>query len=673
MPSKVPVKIPHLIYGGDYNPEQWPEEIWTEDARLMREAGVNLVSMGIFSWTKLEPRPDEYDFAWLDRLMDLLYEHGVSVNLATPTASPPAWLVRCYPEILPVTADGTTLWHGARRHYCPHGAAYHERVRKLVTKLAERYASHPALVMWHVDNEYGSGVTECFCDTSVIAFRTWLKQRYTTLDKLNEVWGTTFWGQNYSDWDEIHPPRKAPTFMNPSHQLDWARFNSDSWIACFDIQRSILREVTPEIPVTTNFMGFHKPVDYWEFASREDLVSNDNYPDTSDPRWMIESAMICDLMRSLGGRDPWILMEQAPTHVSWKQRNPTKRPGVMRLCSYQAIARGADGVMFFQWRASRVGAEKHHSAMLPHIGTDSRVWREVKAFGQELPKLDAILSSKVSADVAILIDWESWWALELDSKPSNDLKLMPQVMSYYAPLFKRNITVDFVHPNADLSRYKLVVAPNLYLVKEDAIENINQYVKNGGTLAMSFFSGIVDENEHIRLGGYPAPFSEMFGLVVEEYAPYPEAQLNTICTSDNKEFTCSFWSDVVQLKTAQPLATFEGDYYASSPAITHNQFGKGNAFYVGTVPDVNGMDWLIEQLCIKADVKSLVSNIPAGVELLQRTNGNSSWLFILNHLAEKVTVAFDGHGRDLLTGLQINGSIELEPVGVVILQLNLAN
>jgi beta-galactosidase len=672
MPSKIPVKIPHLIYGGDYNPDQWPEEIWIEDARLMREAGVNLVSMGIFSWTKLEPRPDEYDFAWLDRLMDLLYEHGVSVNLATPTASPPAWLVHCHPEILPVTEDGTTLWHGSRRHYCPHGAAYHERVRKLVTKLAKRYAAHPALAMWHVDNEYGSAVTECFCDTSMVAFRDWLKQRYGDLDKLNQAWGTTFWGQSYSDWDEIHPPRKAPSFVNPTHQLDWARFNSDSWIACFDEQRSILREVTPEIPVTTNFMGFHKPVDYWRFASCEDVVSNDNYPDTSNPQWMVESAMICDLMRSLGDRKPWILMEQAPTHVSWRQRNPTKRPGVMRLCSYQAVARGADGVMFFQWRASRSGAEKHHSAMLPHIGTDSRVWREVKAFGEELPKLNAILSSQVDAQAAIVVDWESWWALELDSKPSNDLRLMPQVMSYYAPLFKRNVTVDFVPPNADLSRYKLVIVPNLYLVKEDAIENINQYVKNGGTLAMSFFSGIVDENEHIRLGGYPAPFSEMLGLAVEEYAPYMEAQLNTICTTDNREFECSFWSDVIQLKTAQPLARFEQDYYAGSAAITRNQFGRGSAFYLGTVPDARGMDWLIEQLCTAADIKPIASNLPADVEVLQRANRNSSWLFVLNHSAQNVTVPFEGSGQDLLTGKPVKGSLELEPTGVAVIQLNSA-
>ncbi|HMB23881.1 MAG TPA: beta-galactosidase, partial [Anaerolineales bacterium] len=468
-------RIPHFLYGGDYNPDQWPEEIWLEDARLMQEAGVNLVSLGIFSWSKLEPRPGEYDFDWLDKLMDLLHEHGVGVNLATPTASPPAWLVRTHPEILPVTAEGVTMWHGSRRHYCPHSPVYHEHARRIAAKLAERYAQHPALAMWHVDNEYACHFGECFCDASAAAFREWLQKRYGSLDALNRVWGTAFWSQNYGDWEEIQPPRKAPTYVNPTQQLDWARFTSDSWLACFEEQKAILREWTPNIPVTTNFMGFHKPIDYWKFASSEDVVSQDSYPDTSDPEWRVHAGMICDLIRSVGERRPWVLMEQATALVNWRERNATKRPGVMRLGSYQAIGRGADGIMFFQWRASKAGAEKFHSGMVPHIGTDSRTWREVKGLGNELPKLEAVLSSRVQAEVAILFDWDSWWALELDSKPSNDLKLHPQIYSYYKPLFDRNITVDFAHPASDLSRYKLVLAPNLYLVDDQSAANLNRY------------------------------------------------------------------------------------------------------------------------------------------------------------------------------------------------------
>ena len=428
------MNFPHMIYGGDYNPDQWTPDVWQEDVRLMQEAGVNLVSLGIFSWTRMEPQPGVFDFSWLDQIIDLLYAHGVSVDLATPTASPPAWMIKLHPEMLPVNADGITLWHGSRRHYCPHNPNYHQYAKRIAAQLAERYKDHPALAMWHVDNEYGCHVGECFCDHSAAAFRVWLKEKYGTLDQFNFAWGTAFWSQIYTDWEEIHPPKRSPAHINPTQQLDWARFSSDSWLVCFEQQKSILKAITPHIPVTTNFMGFHKGVDYFKFAQHEDHVSQDSYPDTFDPEWMKQAGMVCDLIRSVGERRPWLLMEQATSQVNWRQRNAVKRPGVMRLGSYQAIARGADGIMFFQWRQSKAGAEKHHSGMVPHGGTDTRVWREVKALGNELKKLDSVLTSQVKAEVAILMDWNNWWALELDSKPSSDLKLVPQLYHYYKPL-----------------------------------------------------------------------------------------------------------------------------------------------------------------------------------------------------------------------------------------------
>lgn len=661
------MNFPHFIYGGDYNPDQWHEQIWHEDVRLMQEAGVNLVSLGIFSWVKMEPQPGVFDFAWLDQLMDLLHAHGISVNLATPTASPPAWMVKLHPEMLPVTADGITLWHGSRRHYCPHNPDYRNYAKRIAAQLAERYKDHPALAMWHVDNEYSCHANGCYCNDSATAFRTWLKERYGTLGQLNFAWGTAFWSQTYGNWDQICPPRKSPAQPNPSQQLDWLRFTSDSWLVCFEEQKSTLKAITPHVPVTTNFMGFHKGVDYFRFAKLEDVVAQDSYPDTFDPEWMIQNGMICDLIRSVGERRPWILMEQAPSQVNWRQRNAAKRPGVMRLGSYQAVARGADGVMFFQWRQSRAGAEKHHSGMVSHGGTETRVWREVKALGNELPKLNSILKSQVKADVAILMDWNNWWALELDSKPSGDLKMHPQLYKYYQPLYERNITVDFAHPESDLSKYKLVIAPNLYLVNDASVKNINHYVEKGGNLVMSFFSGMVDENEHIRLGGYPAPFKDMLGLSVEEYAPYSEKQTNSIRTTDGKQFQCSFWADVIHLKSAKALAAFEQDYYAGGAAITQNQFGKGNAFYVGTNPDRAGMDWLLAHACGIAGVRS--ANLPAGVELLQRTDGTSTWLFALNYSNDKVIVPFEGNGVDLLTGTKVNGSLGLEPTGIAVVQL----
>jgi len=663
------MNFPHMLYGGDYNPDQWPEETWQEDARLMQEAGVNLVSLGIFSWAKMEPQPGLFDFAWLDRLMDLLHAHGVSVNLATPTASPPAWMVRLHPDLLPVTAEGVTLWHGSRRHYCPHSPDYHKYATRIASMLAERYKSHPALAMWHVDNEYGCHIGECFCENSAAAFREWLQKRYATLEKLNFAWGTAFWGQSYSDWAEIQPPRRSPAYANPTQQLDWARFSSDSWLVCFDEQKAILSAATPHIPVTTNFMGFHKGVDYFKFATHEDLVSNDSYPDTSQPDWMAQAAMTCDLIRSAGARRPWLLMEQAASQVNWRQRNANKRPGIMRLGSLQAVARGADGVLFFQWRQSRAGAEKHHSGMLPHAGTDSRVWQEVKALGHELSCLDTLLASQVQAEVAILMDWENWWALELDSKPSNDLKLVPQLYSFYRSLFERNITLDFAHPEADLSRYKLVIAPNLYLVNDTAAENLNRYVEQGGRLLLSFFSAIVDQNEHIRLGGYPAPFREMLGLLVEEYAPYPEAFTNRLRTLDGRNFTCSLWSDVIHPAGAEPLAIYETDYYAGLPAVTRHKFGQGFGYYLGTELEPAGLDWLLGLVCDDACITPVARSIPAGVEALRRSNAGKTWLFLLNHSSKKVEVPLDAGGVDLLTDQAVSASLVLEPNGVAVLEL----
>jgi beta-galactosidase len=662
------MKFEQFFFGGDYNPEQWPEETWLEDVNLMQTAGVNLVSLGIFSWAKLEPQPGIFDFEWLDRVMDLLHSHGVSVNLATPTAAPPAWMVRLHPQILPVTADGITLWHGSRRHYCPHNPDYRGYAQRIARVLAERYKNHPALAMWHVDNEYACHISECFCQHSVAAFREWLKLRYTSLDQLNFAWGTAFWGQAYGDWNEIQPPRRTPAQKNPTQQLDWTRFSSDSWLVCFEEQKRVFKEITPAIPVTTNFMSFHRPIDYFKFAQQEDVVSLDSYPDTSQPDWMIHSAMTYDLIRSLKKDSPWILMEQAASLVNWRQRNAVKRPGVMRLGSLQAVARGANGVMFFQWRQSKFGGEMFHSAMLPHAGTDSRTWREVSALGNELPRLSNLLSSKVEAKIAILMDWENWWALELDSKPSSDLKLIPNLQAFYRQLYERNIMVDFAPPEADLSSYKLVIAPNLYLVTGIAANNLNNYVANGGTLLLSYFSGIVDNNQHIHPGGYAAPFHEMLGLTIEEFVPYQAGFNNTIRTTDGKQFKNTFWADVVHLNSAETLANYEQDYYAGSPAVTRNTFKKGTAYYLGTELSQDGLEWLIDRILEQAQVWPDLPNLPAGIEVMLRSDQSKEWLFILNHTDKSIEVPTGKNGTDLLSGQEVSGVIHLSAYAAAVIE-----
>ena len=660
-------KVPHMIYGGDYNPEQWPEEVWDEDVRLMREAGVNLVSLGIFSWAKLEPRPGEYDFGWLDRIISLLHEGGVMVNLATATASPPPWLAALHPESLPVTQNGVVLHPGSRQHYCPSNAAYKDRASELVRRIADRYKDHPALAMWHVNNEYGCHVAECYCDASAEHFREWLRVRYGDLDTLNEAWGTAFWSQRYGEWAEILPPRSAPTFANPTQQLDFRRFSSDALLELYEMEKEILREATPDVPITTNFIGFFKPVDYWKWAAREDLVSDDSYPDPSDPEAHIRAAMSRDLMRSLGDGASWVLMEQTTVRVNWRERNVPKRPGEMRLWSYGAVARGADGIMFFQWRQSRAGAEKYHSAMVPHVPTEtSRSWSEVSRLGAELGSLDELLGARGGAETAILLDWESWWALELDSKPSTAVRMLEGLYSFHKPLYEANVPVDFAHPGSDLSSYRLVVAPNLYLVTDDSAENLRQFVAGGGTLLMSFFSGIVDAHDHIRLGGYPAPFRELLGFQIEDFVPMATRESNRLDTTDGE--SSDLWADLIHLEGAEPLASYTDDFYAGTPAVTRNIYGEGTAYYLGTRPEERYTKSLLQRVCEEAGV-SPIAEVPPGVDAVRRKTEDTSFLFLLNHNQEAVEVSLPNPGRDLLTGTEYVHNLVLAPLEVAVLKV----
>src|SRR5215211_5912339 len=472
-----PEGVRGLCYGADYNPEQWPEGVWHEDADLMREAGVNLVTVGVFSWALLEREEERYEFDWLDNVLDLLHGNGILVDLATATASPPPWFSHKHPDSLPVTREGNRLWPGARQAFCPSSAAYRAAAVRLVETLAARYAGHPALAMWHVHNEYGCHNAHCYCDVSAAAFRRWLQQRYENLHGLNGAWATAFWSQRYSDWEEINPPRLAPSFVNPTQQLDWWRFSSNELIECYRAEVQVLRRHTPRIPITTNLMAARfKPLDYWALAHELDLVANDHYLRAEEADAHIDLALAADLSRSLAGGTPWLLMEHSTSAVNWQPRNLAKLPGQMRRNSFQHIARGADGVMFFQWRSSRAGAEKFHSGMVPHSGTNTKVWREAAQLGADVSRVAEVKGSRVESVVALLWDWEAWWAVELDAHPSSDVSYFEAVSDHYSALWRLGVTTDLAHPASDLSPYRLVVVPSLYLVSDDSVANIRDFV-----------------------------------------------------------------------------------------------------------------------------------------------------------------------------------------------------
>jgi len=655
-------KVPHVLYGGDYNPEQWPEDVWVQDVSLMREAGVNLVTVGVFSWALLEPRRGEYVFDWLDRLLDLLQRNGIYADLATATASPPPWLVELDREVLPVTRDGVRLEIGARQHYCPSSETYADAACALVEQLARRYGKHPAVALWHVNNEYGCHVSACYCDHSAAHFRDWLKQRYGTLEALNEAWGTAFWSQRFSDWEEIQPPRVAPAFRNPSRELDWHRFCSDALLELFLKEREILERHAPGIPITTNFMSFFKPVDYWKWSRHVDFVADDEYPDPSDPASAADLSAASDLMRSLGSGAGWVLMEQAVGAVHWLPRNVPKHPGQMRLGSYQALAHGAEGILFFQWRASKFGAEQFQSAIVPHAGPTTWAWHEVVQLGAELRGLDAVLGTRVESEVAFLHDWESWWALEVPGKPSPDLRLLDQIKRWYRPFWERNIAIDFVHPESDLSRYRLVAAPNLFLVTDQAASNIERFVGAGGTAVLNFFSGIVDARGHVRLGGYPALLRRLLGMVVTDLWPHKDDEPCPIALGGQR-YTCEHWSDWIELEGAEAVATFADGWLEGRPAVTRN----GRAWYVGTRLDHAATAELAGRIAEQAGLTPTLA-APDGVEAVRRSADGRSLLFLLNHRAQPATVELEGSFDDLLTGVTRVGALTLDPYGVAVLR-----
>jgi beta-galactosidase len=626
----------------------------------MGEAGVNLVSVGIFSWSRLEPAEGRFDFAWLDRVLDLLHEGGVQADLATATASPPPWLSNQHPEMLPVLADGVKLWPGARQHYCPSSPVYRSAARRLVQAMAGHYAKHPALAMWHIGNEFGCHVPACFCDVSAAAFREWLRRRHGSIEKLNEAWGTDFWSQRYTSWEQVLPPRRTPTWPNPSHQLDFLRFSSDALLECYESEHEVLKRATPDVPITTNFMGFFKPLDYWKWAEHEDVVSHDSYPDPLDPRSAMRAAMAGDLMRSLGRGRPWVLMEQTTSRVNWREVNVPKAPGQMRLWSLQAVAHGADGVMFFQWRQSRAGAEKFHSAMVGHGPVEkSPVWRDVVRLGGELANLDPVVGAQGAARAAILFDWESWWALELPSKPSNRVRQMELVEAFYEPLFEANIAVDFTRPGDDLSGYRLVIAPSLYLVSDEAAASLLSFVEAGGTLVMSFFSGIVDPDEHIRLGGYPAPFRDLLGIEVVDFHPLADGDSISLTFADGTQGRGEIWSENIALDGADLVA---------APSVTRHGFGSGTAFYVATKPDPKTMGRVLQMAWSAAGVESS-ADVPQGVEAVRRAGRGKSFLFLLNHRDVGVDVPITAAGANLVDGTEVHpGLLHLDPRGVAVIR-----
>ncbi|WP_051426338.1 beta-galactosidase [Jiangella gansuensis] len=647
-----------MYYGGDYNPEQWPSELWPRDAELMRAAGVNLVSLGMFSWSRIQPAEGEFDFGWLDEVIGILHDHGIAVNLATATASPPPWATHHYPDMLPQLADGTVLWPGSRQHFAATSPVYRRLALELVTAVAERYAGHPAVVMWHVNNEYGCHVPYDYSDNARDAFQGWLRRRYGDVGTLNTAWGTDFWSQRYTAFEQVLPPRSAPYSQNPAALLDFRRFTSDATLELLVMERDAIRGAGAAQPITTNFMGPFHALDYWRWADELDLIADDSYPDPADPQSFRRAAFTRDLMRSLGGGKPWILMEQAANAVNWRPANAPKAPGQMAALSMQAVARGASGVMFFQWRQSRSGSEKFHSAMLPHAGTETRTWREVVRLGAELSPLPEIAMSPGDVKVALLFDWDNLWAVSNPDHPV-ELDYTDIVLRWYAAIHRQHVQVDIRTAGHDLSAYDVVIAPLQYLLPAAAGTNLIDYVRRGGHLLVAGFTDIVDEHDAFRDGGFLTQLGPTLGIRLEDFGALPECD-GVSFRLDGADHTGTTYAEEIQLAGATPLARFSTGRPSDQPAFTSHRAGAGVAYYLATLPDDDGMRAVTRHVFARAGVTGVLPGAHPDVEAI-RAGG---YLVVINHTDRHHAVTLDRH---YVSDNAPVTEVELPPFGYAVL------
>ncbi len=657
-------RTPFILYGGDYNPEQWDDETIDEDMELFRQAGVNLLTLPVFAWAKIEPREGEYHFEWLDRILLKIWEHGIYVFLATPTTAQPAWLSKKYEDVLPVDVAGRKRTHGMRVFFCVNSENYRRRAAAMAEAMADRYKDFPGLAGWHVCNEYG---TYCYCDHCQEKFRGWLKHRYGTIEELNRRWNTPFWGRNVYEFDEIMLPTELNDDyrFNPAVQLDYLRFVTDSTLECYHNEADILKKATPHLPVFTNISGFIKKLNQFQMVASMDSAGWDNYPSPKDAYSLV--ALKHEIMRAAKDGESFIVTEQSPNQQNWQPYNKLKRPGELRRIAYQGLAHGADSSLYFQMRQSVAGQEKNHGAFIAHCGHDTRIFKEVCSLGGELRRLGGrFLGGRIGARAAVMMDWENWWALELSSGPSCDMDYLSQIHKYYKPFLESNIPVDIVKTTTDLSPYQVLVLPLMYMIKPGMAERIEAFVAGGGTLLATYMTGRVDENDRCIYGAYPGPLKEVFGMWVEETdALYPE-ESNEIVTGD-KRYLCGFLCDVIHLTTAQAAAVYGNDFYEGTPVLTKNVYGRGTAYYLGSEPEEGFVKELIGMICEAQGIGPEFS-FEGRLEMTTRENEKGKATFLLNHGSESGWVDLkDVRCEDLLHGKIVSGRYEIEAGDVAVL------
>lgn len=674
-------KVSKLLHGGDYNPEQWRNypEVLEQDIEFLRIANTNAFSIGMFSWAALEPEEGVYDFEWLDEVFDRIYEMGGHILLATPSGARPAWLSQKYPEVLRTDAERRKMLHGGRHNHCFSSPIYREKIQNINRKLAERYGDHPALIMWHVSNEYGG---ECHCDLCQENFRKFLKVKYDNdLDKLNHAWWSTFWSHTITDWSQIESP--SPIGENAVHgmNLDWRRFVTHQTIDFYKAEVEPLKELTPDIPLTTNFMADNpdlipfQGLDYSQFAKEVDVVTWDAYPTWHNDREStadvaMKVAFIDDLYRSLK-QQPFLLLESTPSAVNWIDYNKTKRPGMHYLSAMQMLAHGSDSNMYFQIRKSRGSSEKFHGAIIDHdMDMNNRVFQEVKKVGDQMAKIPELVGAPRPAEVAVLYDWDSNWAIDDAQSFGKDSRLYPQtVQEHYRAFWAKDIPVDVITKEQEWENYKLLVVPMLYLMDEETIERLQKFVEKGGTLVSTYITGVVDEHDLVHLGGWPKPLQKTFGLKpLETDTLYPKDR-NAV-TYAGKFYEMKDYGTVIEVESAKPVAFYQKDYYQNQPAVTSNEWGEGKAYYIGARLERAFQDDFYGQLIEDLNLKAIVdADAPASVSIQgRRIDESTNLVFVMNFSEESQVVYLSEEVVDIDGDQTISGELTLDPYEVKIVK-----
>lgn len=669
----------HFLFGGDWNPEQWPEDTWEHDLDMLEDAHINEVTINVFSWALLQPAEDRYDFSMLDKIVALLVKHDFNIVMATGTAALPGWMVRLHPETIRTEQNGTRHVFGGRHNFCPTSSYFRKASRALAAHVAERYAGTSGLVAWHVCNEYGGGGGLCYCDHCAEAFRTWLKNKYGTVEALNKAWCANFWSHTIYDWGDVVPPVSYGDGISDAKcvvsglQMDYRRFQNQAQLACYTNERDAIRAYDAATPITTNLMGTFKDLDYFEWAKEMDVVSWDNYPGMDTPPSF--TAMCHDLMRGIGGNKPFMLMEQTPNQQNWFPFCKVKRPGEVRKLSWQAVSHGADTVQFFQMKQSIGGCERFHGAVIAHDGTEqSRVFKETAALGGELDRIGKrIMGSEIRAKVAIMFDWQSYWSLEGCVGPTAGFSYPNEVHRFYRAFWRRNVPVDIIEsttPLDKLKQYDLVVAPALITVLPGVAETLESYVSEGGSFITGYMAGIHDEHDLVVPGGYPGKLRDLMGVWVEEIdalAPDETIEVHGDAVDAKGEIVAS----IIHREGARRLAAYGGgEFYAGHSALTVNTYGKGKAYFVGTPLDETGMSAFMAPIIKELGLKPL--DTPEDVSLSVRYGDDGvRYAFLINNSESDKRLCLDelNGGVELLTGHVVDGPVELKPYGVNVIEL----